>query len=316
MTKKTLSAAILGVVTALALAACTSPVDTTTPAPSSSPATGDVPEAPVVVDRSPQGPLPDVAFDADGVPELTPVDADPPTVISVQTLAAGTGVTIGENDFLTVHYSGFLWSDGSQFDSSYETGEPAGFLLQETLDGWVYALPGARVGDRLLLVIPPEYGYGDLEDDAIPPGSTLVFVVDILDALSVNTDALAEATPTGAALPEGLSISGALGQEPVLVFAEAAPQPTEAEIIVIAVGNGAAITEDDTLLYHVAGAVWGEPSSSSWSGSFEQAEFGGGEETIGQSVGSRLLLVYPADEESGVEAEAIVLDLMAVVPGQ
>ena len=170
--------------------------------------------------------------------------------------------------------------------------------------------------DRLLLVVPPDYGYGDLEDETIPAGSTLVFVVDILDAAAITTDALTRATPTGADLPEGLTISGELGEEPTLVFAENAPAPAEAQTILIAKGDGPLITEADTLIYHVAGAAWGEESSSSWSGSFEQAEYGGGEDTIGLPVGSRLLLVYPADEENEMEAEAVVLDLLAVVPGQ
>ncbi len=317
MINKTLTAAILGATAALALTACTGPIATTSPSPTASSGTAeDDPSAAPVVDRDPQGPLPSITFDADELPTMTPVDADPPTAISVKTLQAGTGATVGPDDFITVDYAGFLWSDGSEFDSSFGTGEPAGFLLSEVVDGWTYGLPGTKVGDRVLLVVPPEYGYEDLEDETIPAGSTLVFVLDILDTTSITTDALNDATPTGAALPEGLTISGELGQEPTLVFAEDAPEPTEAETIVIATGAGPAVTETDTLLYHVAGAYWGEESSSSWSGSFEQAEYGGGEETIGQTVGSRLLLVYPADEENGLEAEAIVLDLLAVVPGQ
>lgn len=317
MTKKTLTAAVLGAVAALTLTACTGPVDTTSPSPTiSSTTTEDAPETPPEVDRDPQGALPTVEFDVDGIPAMTTVAADPPTVISVKTLQAGTGATVGSDDFITVDYAGFLWSDGSEFDSSYATGEPASFLLSEVVDGWTYGLAGTKVGDRVLLVVPPEYGYGDLEDETIPAGSTLVFVVDILNAVAITTDALTEATPTGATLPEGLTITGELGQEPTLVFAENAPLPTEAQTIVIATGTGPAVAETDTLLYHVAGAYWGEESSSSWSGSFEQAEYGGGEETIGQPIGSRLLLIYPADEENELEAEAIVLDLLAVVPGQ
>ncbi|MCW5950841.1 MAG: FKBP-type peptidyl-prolyl cis-trans isomerase [Propionibacteriaceae bacterium] len=313
--KKTLSAAALGAALALALTACSSPVGTTSPSPTTSSPADDTSGTPVV-DRDPQGPLPTITFGADGIPTMTTVEADPPTVISVKTLQAGTGAVVGQDDFITVDYAGFLWSDGSEFDSSYAGGEPVSFLLSEFVDGWRYGLAGTKVGDRLLLVVPPDYGYGDLEDETIPAGSTLVFVVEILNAVAITTDALTEATPTGATLPEGLTISGELGQEPTLVFAEGAPEPTEALTIVIAKGAGPAVAETDTLLYHVAGAYWGEESSSSWSGSFEQAEYGGGEETIGQPVGSRLLLVYPADEENEIEAEAIVLDLLGVVPGQ
>lgn len=314
MMKKTLPTVVLGVVLAWTLAACTSPVGTTSPSPGTgSPAPGD--GAAAMVDRDPQGLLPTIA-DTDGIPTLTAVTADPPAVITVKTLQDGAGATVGPDDFLTVNYAGFLWSDGSQFDSSFDAGESVSFPLADMMDGWRYGLAGTTVGDRVLLVVPPEHGYGDLEDEVIPPNSTLVFVVDILNATTVTTAALADATPTGAALPEGLTISGELGQEPTLTFAADAPAPTEAQTIVIAQGSGPVITETDTLLYHVAGAYWGEESSSTWGDSFEQEADGGGEDTIGQPVGSRLLLLYPADEESGIAAEVVVLDLLAVIPSQ
>lgn len=317
--RATLTVALAGVAFALAVTACTSPVDTasqpgtTSPSPTATTSANPTTDAPTV-DRDPQGTLPEVTFDADGIPSMKPVDADPPTVISVKTLTAGTGATVGPDDFITVNYAGFLWADGTRFDTSYD-GEPASFLLSEVVDGWTHGLAGTKVGDRVLLVVPPDYGYGDLDSDDIPAGSTLVFVVDVLDAMTVTTDALNQATPTGAALPEGLTVEGALGQEPTIVFAEGAPQPTEAEVIVIAKGAGPVITDTDTLLYHVAGAAWGEESQSSWSEGFQQVEAGGGDETVGQTIGSRLLLVYPADEEGGMAAEAVVLDLLAVAPG-
>lgn len=316
-TKKMLSAAAaLGATLALALTACSGTVDTTSSSPtSSSSATDDTTDTPVV-DRDPQGTLPEITFDADGIPTMTTVDADPPEVISVRTLEAGTGAVVGEGDYITVNYAGFLWSDGTQFDSSYDTGESVSFLLTEVIDGWAYGLAGTKVGDTVLLVAPSDYAYGDEESDTIPAGSTLVFVVEILDTLAVTTDALTEATLTGATLPEGVTVSGELGQEPTLVFAEDAPEPTESEVIVIAEGTGAVILETDTLLYHVVGAYWGETTSSSWELGYQQASYGGGEETVGQTVGSRLLLTYAADEDSGTEATAIVLDLVGVIPGE
>lgn len=315
MMTKSLPAAALAAALALALTACTSPVDGTSPSPTiSSTSVEDAAEIPVV-DRDPQGALPTVDFDADGLPSLTAVADDPPSAISVKTLQAGTGASVGQHDFVTVDYAGFLWSDGSQFESSFGTGEPASFLLSDMVEGWMYGLAGTRVGDRVLLVIPPEFGYGDLEDEAIPPDSTLVFVVDVLNSLAITTDELAKATPTGATLPTGLTVSGELGQEPTLSFAADAPRPAEPLTIVIAEGQGPVITENDTLIYHWVGGFWGEEPDSSWPDSFEQLEYGGDEETIGRTVGSRLLLVYPADEESETDAEVIILDLLAVVPG-
>ncbi|MGC3953237.1 MAG: FKBP-type peptidyl-prolyl cis-trans isomerase [Propionicimonas sp.] len=309
MTK--LTAALAAACLALALTACTSPVDAT---PNTSEPSATASAGTPAVDRDPQGNLPTITFGADGVPTMTAVPDDPPTVISVKTLKSGDGATIGPNDFITVDYAGFLWTDGSEFDSSFGTGEPARSLISAVVDGWTYGLAGTRVGDRVLLVVPPEYGYGDLEDEAIPANSTLVFVVDLLDSQQVDTGALAQAEPTGAVLPTGLSIEGSPGAQPTLVFADDAPEPTELQTIVLAKGTGPEITENDTLLYHLTSSYWLDETNSTWSGPFEQAEAGGTEETIGQTVGTRLLLVYPADPENELPAEVVVLDLAATIP--
>ncbi|MEN0072483.1 MAG: FKBP-type peptidyl-prolyl cis-trans isomerase, partial [Propionicimonas sp.] len=255
MTLKTLPVAVLGLV--LALTGCTSTIAASPdPSPSASASADAAPEAPQV-DRDPQGELPEVTFSDEGVPAMATVDADPPTVISVKTLDAGDGAVVGDGDFVTVNYAGFLWSDGTLFDSSYD-GDPAGFSLNQVVDGWRYGLAGTKVGDRVLVVVPPDYGYGDEESETIPAGSTLVFVVDVLGTTSVTTDVLTSATPTGAALPEGLTITGGLGEEPTLAFAEDAAGPTEEQVVVLAEGSGATVAETDTLLYHIVGGYWPE----------------------------------------------------------
>ncbi len=303
----------LGAALALALTACTSPVPTAAPTPSASPSADEAPATPTV-DRDPQGTLPEITFDADGIPSMTTVPGDPPSAISLRTLQAGSGATVGEDDYITVNYAGFLWSDGTKFDSSYDRGAPASFLVRKVVDGWRYGLPGTKVGDRVLLVVPPDYGYGDLDNETIPANSTLVFVVDILAATPINTDVLKDATPTGAALPAGLSIKGDLGTEPTLTFAADAPPPSEEQVIVLATGAGAVITESDTLLYHIVGAYWGEESDSSWSGDLQEME--AADEVIGQTVGSRILLTFPPDEQTQDGAYVVVLDLVGAIPSE
>ena len=307
---KTTIAVLLSIVLALGLAAC-SPADTSGQA-SATGTTDAASGTPPTVDRDPRGALPTVAFDQAGIPAMTPVASGPPAVISVQTLQAGDGAAVAQGDFVTVNYAGFLWSDGTLFDSSYGSGAPVSFSLGEVVDGWRYGLVGSKVGDRLLVVIPPDYGYGSEDAGTIPGGSTLVFVVDILGTTTVSTDALTSATPTQAVLPEGITVEGELGQEPSLALAGSAQQPTEAQTIVLAEGAGAAITATDSVLYHVVGGYWGEETSSTWSGSFQQADSGGGTETIGRRVGSRLLLVYPPEGDEN--AYILVVDLLAAVP--
>lgn len=128
--------------------------------------------------------LPTVTLDADGKPSVDMTGATKPAELVSQDLITGSGTTVAEGQSLTVHYTGWLW-DGTQFDSSWDSGTKATFTFAtgQLIDGWVQGLTGKTVGSQVLLVIPPELGYGDTDQgDTIPAGSTLVFVVDILAA--------------------------------------------------------------------------------------------------------------------------------------
>ena len=130
---------------------------------------------------TPAAGLPTVTLDADGKPSITPIADPAPTELVVQPLIKGTGAEVTADQTLTVNYTGWLW-DGTQFDSSWDAGEPVQFALSGVIPGWTQGLAGQTVGSQVLLVIPPALGYGDTEQGSIPAGSTLVFVVDILDA--------------------------------------------------------------------------------------------------------------------------------------
>lgn len=131
---------------------------------------------------APAAGLPPVTLDADGKPSITPIADPAPTELVVQPLIKGTGAEVTEDQTLTVNYTGWLW-DGTQFDSSWDSGEPATFALTGVIPGWTQGLAGQTVGSQVLLVIPPELGYGEKgSGETIPPNSTLVFVVDILAA--------------------------------------------------------------------------------------------------------------------------------------
>ena len=105
------------------------------------------------------------------------------TGLAVEELAVGTGSLVEPGDTLTVHYVGTL-SDGRVFDSSLDRNTPFTFELGvgAVIRGWDEGLIGMRVGGRRRLIIPPEYGYGKQSGGAIPPNSTLMFEVELLDA--------------------------------------------------------------------------------------------------------------------------------------
>ncbi|WP_152649213.1 FKBP-type peptidyl-prolyl cis-trans isomerase [Demequina flava] len=127
--------------------------------------------------------LPVVTLDDSGVPSIEIPDADAPTELVAQPLIEGEGETVTTENTLIVNYTGWLWEDGTEFDSSWTRGEPAQFALTGVISGWTEGLAGQTVGSQVLLVVPPEMGYGSEGTDTIPADSTLVFVVDILAAL-------------------------------------------------------------------------------------------------------------------------------------
>ena len=126
--------------------------------------------------------LPSVTLDEDGVPSVDFTGTEMPTELVAQTLIEGDGAEVTEGQSITANYTGWIW-DGEQFDSSWGSA-PATISLAagSVIEGWTDGLVGQKVGSQVLLVIPPELGYGDEEQSAIPGGSTLVFVVDILAA--------------------------------------------------------------------------------------------------------------------------------------
>ena len=83
-------------------------------------------------------------------------------------------------DRVKVHYKGSL-VDGTVFDSSYDRGEPIVFQLNQVIPGWTEGLQKMEVGSKYILYVPPFLGYGEQQVGSIPPGSTLIFEVELLE---------------------------------------------------------------------------------------------------------------------------------------
>jgi peptidylprolyl isomerase len=96
-----------------------------------------------------------------------------------QDLIVGTGTEIQPTSTLTVHYTLMAWSSGEILESSITSGQPATFPLSGVIAGWQEGLPGAKVGGRRLLVIPPSLGYGPSAGHPLEK-ETLIFVVDVI----------------------------------------------------------------------------------------------------------------------------------------
>ena len=92
----------------------------------------------------------------------------------------GEGESPGPNDVVTVNYRGTL-TDGTQFDSSYDRGQPATFPVSGVIAGWTEALQLMKPGAKWQLVIPSELAYGDRgAGQTIGPNATLVFDVELI----------------------------------------------------------------------------------------------------------------------------------------
>lgn len=101
------------------------------------------------------------------------------TGLLYQVITPAEGEQPKDTDTVQVHYKGTL-IDGTQFDNSYDRGEPATFPLNRVIPGWTEGVQLMPVGSKFKFVIPPELAYGEQDTPTIPANSTLVFEVELL----------------------------------------------------------------------------------------------------------------------------------------
>ena len=98
----------------------------------------------------------------------------------------GDGDTATAGQYVTVHYTGWLWENGEKgekFDSSLDRNDPFEFGLGQgmVIQGWDEGVQGMKIGGKRSLIIPPELGYGARgAGGVIPPNATLLFEVALL----------------------------------------------------------------------------------------------------------------------------------------
>ncbi|MFJ9442949.1 FKBP-type peptidyl-prolyl cis-trans isomerase [Kitasatospora sp. NPDC101235] len=114
-----------------------------------------------------------------------PAGQAPPADLQQAVLIKGEGKQVKSGQTLVVQYTGVLWANGQQFDSSWTHGGAQAVQIGtgSVIEGWDKGLVGQNVGSRVLLVVPPALGYQDKAQGSVPPNSTLVFVIDILEAV-------------------------------------------------------------------------------------------------------------------------------------
>lgn len=100
--------------------------------------------------------------------------------LQYKVIKEGTGAQPKATDMVTVNYRG-TFIDGTEFDSSYKRGEPASFPLSGVIAGWTEGVQLMKVGSKYQFFVPAKLGYGTNGRPGIPPNSTLVFEVELLD---------------------------------------------------------------------------------------------------------------------------------------
>ncbi len=122
----------------------------------------------------------------DKAPRLTTKTSEKaPKDLIAKVVIKGDGTKVKKGQALLVHYTGKIWGTDKEFDSSWSKGKPTMFQIGtgKVIKGWDEGLVGVPVGSRVLLSIPPSYGYGDQGQPGVIKGTdTLVFVVDVLAA--------------------------------------------------------------------------------------------------------------------------------------
>ena len=129
---------------------------------------------------------PDKISDAANAAFLARIDADPSYTKTASGLRYKPLKTVASapqptpDNEVTVHYRG-TFIEGTEFDSSYKTGEPATFPLNMLIAGWVEGIPLMKQGETFALVLPYDLAYGVAGRSSIPPRQTLVFQVELLN---------------------------------------------------------------------------------------------------------------------------------------
>jgi FKBP-type peptidyl-prolyl cis-trans isomerase len=143
------------------------------------------------------GALPTVTAAAGTAPVIKVPKTAPPSGLITKTLIQGTGPAVAAGQTAVVQYVASIWRTGAVFNSTWPSSASAGLPFSFTvggngvIPGFAKGIEGAKVGSRVMVVIPPADGYGSAGQSSagIKGTDTLVFVVDVLAAVPANAGA-------------------------------------------------------------------------------------------------------------------------------
>jgi FKBP-type peptidyl-prolyl cis-trans isomerase len=235
--------------------------------------------------------------------------------LTVKTIIQGTGPVLTKTDSLVTNFMLFFWTGTSATQEADTFATNPGIVGGSIIPGLRTALTGKRVGSRILAIIPPADGYGPNGDPEIglTGSTTLVFVIDILKAYSANASASGTVVSSGGSgLP---TISAQPGQAPVATIPASQP-PATLQVKTLIKGTGPVVAKGQYLIAQYVGYIWRTKKvfSSSWASGMPfgfifqaspaQVVPGWDLGLVGQTVGSRVLLVIPPKDGYGSTGES------------
>jgi FKBP-type peptidyl-prolyl cis-trans isomerase len=243
-------------------------------------------------------------------PKLFVPKAAPGPDLFTKTVIQGTGKPLTTSDALIGNFVLYDWSGTTHklIGSTYGGNGPTLFSTNEMLEGLKTALIGQKVGSRVVAVLPPKYAFGTTGNSQIgvKGTDTLVYVVD-LDSTVGNAQGASGTTVStgGGSLP---TVSEAPGKAAVITIPKATP-PKTLTVKTLVKGSGAAVAKGDYVVVQYTGVIWrtGKVFDSTWSRSAPfsfsigagQVVKGWDQGLLGQTVGSRVMLVIPPADGYG-----------------
>lgn len=271
--------------------------------------------------------------DADAVPtatfKTTPLKV---TVTTTKVITAGKGAILSKANVVNLNYVLFNGKDGKQMDTTLASGTVGMELGSATLfPGLRKSLIGRRIGSRLLVAIPPVDAYG-VEGKAelgFGPTDTLVYLMDLVSAGVPLTSASGAEVPPVSGLPTAL-VDGA---DPARITVPKTAAPTKLVVQPLIKGAGEVVRAGQRIKITYTGVLWrngARISASADTGGPKKTVIGRGnvipawdKSLVGQTVGSRILLVVPPvdgfgakglpPEINGTDTLVFVIDILAVV---
>lgn len=235
----------------------------------------------------------------------------------VKTLIPGTGPTVTSTEGVYGNYAVYDWSGTTSklLGSSYGQPSQSLFVGGQMITGVEKALVGQRIGSRVLAVVPPADGLGSQGTQAgVGANDTLVFVIDMNSMFNLTSVPGKQTSNGGGSLPTVAPPASSTAAPTVNVNTKAAP-PTTLQVKTLVKGTGPVVKKGNQIVANYNGYIWrtGKSFQSSWSTPYKpfstvigegQVIPGWDTGLVGQTVGSRVLLVVPPKDGYGSQGSS------------